>query len=192
MRFGVMAAASRVRRFPFTSESPSWALWAASSLRKRRDRAGVPRRPQQPQGTAAMAATNSVESGASQTETGIECSRVITPPPSPREAALALAVQHGIAPMPLLPQSKRPAQSAWQKQPSPTAVEIAAWSPNGNIGFRCGSMSGGLVVIDVDPGADALLSAWGSTGGAADIDADGTVGASDLAAMLNAWGACPA
>ena len=38
----------------------------------------------------------------------------------------------------------------------------------------------------------ALLSAWGSTGGAADIDADGTVGASDLAAMLNAWGACPA
>ncbi|MFO0001606.1 MAG: hypothetical protein ACK559_10770 [bacterium] len=34
-----------------------------------------------------------------------------------------------------------------------------------------------------------LLSAWGGTG-AGDIDGDGSVGASDLAAMLNAWGAC--
>ncbi|MEY3141841.1 MAG: hypothetical protein RLY21_334 [Planctomycetota bacterium] len=37
----------------------------------------------------------------------------------------------------------------------------------------------------------ALLGAWGGTG-TGDIDGDGSVGASDLAAMLNAWGACPA
>jgi hypothetical protein len=37
----------------------------------------------------------------------------------------------------------------------------------------------------------ALLSAWGTASLPADIDRDGTVGASDLAAMLNAWGACP-
>jgi hypothetical protein len=36
----------------------------------------------------------------------------------------------------------------------------------------------------------ALLGAWGGTG-AADIDGDGTVGATDLGALLGAWGACP-
>jgi hypothetical protein len=35
----------------------------------------------------------------------------------------------------------------------------------------------------------ALLSAWGATGGA-DLDGDGSVGASDLAALLSAWGPC--
>jgi hypothetical protein len=37
----------------------------------------------------------------------------------------------------------------------------------------------------------ALLSAWGALGGAADINGDGEVGALDLAALLSAWGACP-
>jgi hypothetical protein len=37
----------------------------------------------------------------------------------------------------------------------------------------------------------ALLSAWGALGGAADINGDGEVGAPDLAALLSAWGACP-
>jgi uncharacterized membrane protein len=37
----------------------------------------------------------------------------------------------------------------------------------------------------------ALLSAWGSFGGNADLDGDGAVGAPDLAVLLSAWGACP-
>ncbi|MFM7259352.1 MAG: hypothetical protein ACKO3W_01985 [bacterium] len=40
----------------------------------------------------------------------------------------------------------------------------------------------------------ALLSAWGTNGAGTfdtDIDNDGIVGASDLSAMLSAWGACP-
>jgi hypothetical protein len=35
-----------------------------------------------------------------------------------------------------------------------------------------------------------VLSAWGDAGGAADLDGDGTVGASDLTAILAAWGDC--
>ncbi|MBI1302796.1 MAG: hypothetical protein GC172_03280 [Phycisphaera sp.] len=102
-----------------------------------------------------MAATDTSESNASPTETGIECSRVITPAPSPREAVLALAVQHGIAPMPLRPRSKLPVQSGWNQRVFPEAEDMARWTPDGNIGFRCGSISGGLVVVDIDPGADA-------------------------------------
>ncbi len=37
----------------------------------------------------------------------------------------------------------------------------------------------------------ALLNAWGSADPAADLDASGSVGSADLAALLNAWGACP-
>lgn len=37
----------------------------------------------------------------------------------------------------------------------------------------------------------ALLGAWGAPGGPADITGDGGVGAADLAAMLGAWGPCP-
>jgi hypothetical protein len=36
-----------------------------------------------------------------------------------------------------------------------------------------------------------LLSAWGASKGAADVDGNGSVDALDLAAMLNAWGPCP-
>jgi hypothetical protein len=32
-----------------------------------------------------------------------------------------------------------------------------------------------------------LLGAWGSAGGAADLDGDGSVGAGDLAILLGAW-----
>jgi hypothetical protein len=36
----------------------------------------------------------------------------------------------------------------------------------------------------------ALLNAWGTSNAAADLDNDGVVGAPDLAALLNAWGPC--
>jgi len=36
----------------------------------------------------------------------------------------------------------------------------------------------------------ALLNAWGTNNATADLDGDGTVGSTDLAAILNAWGAC--
>ena len=41
------------------------------------------------------------------------------------------------------------------------------------------------------PDLAALLNAWGATGVPQDLDGDGSVGAPDLAAVLNAWGACP-
>lgn len=41
------------------------------------------------------------------------------------------------------------------------------------------------------PDLAALLNAWGTSGGTADLDGDGSVGAPDLAAVLNAWGTCP-
>ncbi|MGA1225140.1 MAG: hypothetical protein ACO31E_11310, partial [Phycisphaerales bacterium] len=38
----------------------------------------------------------------------------------------------------------------------------------------------------------AVLAAWGSAkGGAADLDASGLVDGGDLAILLGAWGACP-
>ena len=40
------------------------------------------------------------------------------------------------------------------------------------------------------PDLAALLNAWGSNAAAQDLDGDGSVGAPDLAAVLNAWGAC--
>jgi hypothetical protein len=36
-----------------------------------------------------------------------------------------------------------------------------------------------------------LLNAWGSSAAGQDLDGDGSVGAPDLAALLNAWGTCP-
>jgi hypothetical protein len=35
-----------------------------------------------------------------------------------------------------------------------------------------------------------LLNAWGTANAAADLNNDGIVGAQDLAALLNAWGPC--
>jgi hypothetical protein len=37
----------------------------------------------------------------------------------------------------------------------------------------------------------ALLNAWGTADPASDLDGSGSVGSADLAALLNAWGACP-
>jgi hypothetical protein len=50
--------------------------------------------------------------------------------------------------------------------------------------------------FDVDDDVDAadlfvLLSAWGSTSEAHDVDGSGTVGFGDLVLVLSAWGACP-
>ena len=36
----------------------------------------------------------------------------------------------------------------------------------------------------------ALLASWGDSGGSADLDGNGTVGASDLSLLLADWGAC--
>jgi hypothetical protein len=40
------------------------------------------------------------------------------------------------------------------------------------------------------PDLAALLNAWGTSNAAADLNNDGVVGAPDLAALLNAWGPC--
>jgi hypothetical protein len=36
----------------------------------------------------------------------------------------------------------------------------------------------------------AMLSAWGTSNAAADLDADGTVGPADLSLLLSSWGMC--
>ena len=36
-----------------------------------------------------------------------------------------------------------------------------------------------------------MLAAWGTAGTNADLDGDGSVGSSDLAVLLAAWGWCP-
>lgn len=72
------------------------------------------------------------------------------------------------------------------------APRNAASAANPNCGTQpqpCPADLNGDRAVDASDLA-ALLSAWGGTG-SADIDGNGSVGASDLAAMLNAWGACP-
>ncbi len=49
---------------------------------------------------------------------------------------------------------KKPLQGGWNSLPSPTLDQARVWAKAGNIGVRCGTVSGGLVVIDIDPGAD--------------------------------------
>lgn len=73
---------------------------------------------------------------------------------SARLSAVHAAHAAGIAAMPLLSRDKRPAQKGWQKAAMPTLEEVEAWARKANIGFRTGSVSGGLIVIDLDPGAD--------------------------------------
>jgi len=48
---------------------------------------------------------------------------------------------------------KRPILKNWQQQPRETLEEALAWARQGNVGLRTGQASG-IVVIDVDPGAD--------------------------------------
>ena len=71
-----------------------------------------------------------------------------------RIAAARAAHAAGIAVMPLCVQSKKPARQGWQMAEFPDSAVTAEWARVANIGFRTGSISKGLVVIDVDPGAD--------------------------------------
>ncbi|WP_428937789.1 phage/plasmid primase, P4 family [Fontivita pretiosa] len=50
---------------------------------------------------------------------------------------------------------KKPRQQLWQQRPRETLAEALQWAQLGNVGVRTGQASGGLVVIDVDPGGDA-------------------------------------
>ena len=71
-----------------------------------------------------------------------------------RLSAAQAAHEAGIAVMPLLPQDKRPAHKGWQKAAKASLEEAEAWARKANIGFRTGLASGGLIVVDLDPGAD--------------------------------------
>ncbi len=88
--------------------------------------------------------------------------------------------------------------------PSTNAWTIGTFATNaktvdspGAANFGCEYSTGPGCPADIDGDGSvgatdlaALLGAWGSTG-SADIDGDGSVGAQDLAALLAAWGACP-
>jgi|GEM_PF-4047874 len=71
-----------------------------------------------------------------------------------RIAAARAAHAAGIAVMPLLGRTKKPARQGWQMAEFPDLAVTAEWARVANIGFRTGSISKGLVVIDWDPGAD--------------------------------------
>jgi hypothetical protein len=71
-----------------------------------------------------------------------------------RIAAARAAHAAGIAVMPLCVQSKKPARQGWQMAEFPDSAVTAEWARVANIGFRTGSISKGLVVIDCDLGAD--------------------------------------
>lgn len=58
---------------------------------------------------------------------------------------------------------KKPILPEWQKRPRETLEEALAWAARGNVGLRTGRSSG-LVVVDVDPGAEV-----------ADLELPGTV-----------------
>jgi hypothetical protein len=60
---------------------------------------------------------------------------------------------------------KKPILPEWQKRPRETLEEALAWAAQGNVGLRTGRASG-LVVVDVDPGADV-----------SDLELPGTVAA---------------
>ena len=49
---------------------------------------------------------------------------------------------------------KKPTQRGWASAPRETLEQARAWARAGNVGLRCGAVSGGLIVLDVDPGAD--------------------------------------
>ena len=50
---------------------------------------------------------------------------------------------------------KTPILRGWQKAPRETLEQALAWAAAGNVGLRTGAASGGLVIVDVDPGGDA-------------------------------------
>ncbi len=45
---------------------------------------------------------------------------------------------------------KKPRLKGWTSRPRETADEAVRWATDGNIGLRTGSVSGGLIVIDID------------------------------------------
>ena len=49
---------------------------------------------------------------------------------------------------------KRPILKGWQSAPRESMEQALAWAGKGNVGLRTGKASGGLVIIDVDPGGD--------------------------------------
>jgi len=49
---------------------------------------------------------------------------------------------------------KKPFSKKWQKRDREDLDQAVKWAEKGNIGIRTGKNSGGLVVVDVDPGAD--------------------------------------
>jgi len=50
---------------------------------------------------------------------------------------------------------KRPILKGWQSAPRESLEQALAWAAQGNVGLRTGQASGGMVIIDVDPGGDA-------------------------------------
>lgn len=101
----------------------------------------------------------------SPTKESIIESDAMSPPIAPKEggdvsarlSAAQAAQAAGIAVMPLLPNDKKPAQKGWQKAAEASLEEAEAWARKANIGFRTGLTSGGLIVVDLDPGADLLV-----------------------------------
>lgn len=76
------------------------------------------------------------------------------PGPKARIAAVKRAFEHGIVPLRLGKQSKKPTDLGWQRADPPSLPTAESWASSGNVGFRTGAVSGGLVVVDIDPGAD--------------------------------------
>ena len=71
-----------------------------------------------------------------------------------RAEVVRQALAHGIVPLRLHPLSKRPVEVGWQQAAVPTDAQAGGWASAGNIGFRTGRVSGGIIVLDLDPGAD--------------------------------------
>lgn len=83
------------------------------------------------------------------------CGSDSPPPASGSDSALADSVRYGYGQgwsfTPL--DGKRPVLKRWQSAPRESLEEALAWAAQGNVGLRTGRASG-IVVIDVDPGAD--------------------------------------
>jgi predicted ATP-dependent serine protease len=80
-----------------------------------------------------------------------------------KESALKYAA-YGLAVFPLKPKSKQPATSNGFKDATTDTEQITAWwdkNPNYNIGIATGSVSGGLMVIDLDRDEDKGKDGYG-------------------------------
>jgi predicted dienelactone hydrolase len=72
---------------------------------------------------------------------------------------------------------------------APLLAALLAVSAPAHAGSCGGDVDGDGQVSGTD--LAAVLSAWGTSNAAADINGSGTVDAEDLAALLSAWGSCP-